>query len=672
MNGETTRDATVAANDIARLAGVGRAAVSNWRRRFPDFPEPVGGTSASPLYSLADMESWLTRHGKPFELRPGDRIWQQIRGVVDELRLTDLLGYLGAFLVLLVREPDRWQSLAGHPDTRLAAELGPAIAAAAPEVPALDDGFEPEWSPIVRSVADLALGPNGLRGLPAYRDLFDFLYDRYHQVHSRRYAISTPADLAEQMVKLAGPDLGTVLDPACGIGTLLRTAHDRGAAGLLGQEIDGTVARLAAVRLLLHAVPARVVAGDAMLADAYPGQRADTVVCDPPFNERAWGYDELTGDPRWEYGLPPRGEPELAWVQHCLARVRPGGRVVIAMPASAASRRAGRRIRANLLRTGALRAVISLSGGATPATAVPDLWVLHRPDPARPPASDVLLVDASDDPTAAAAAWRAYIADPAGLSGGAGPYRVVRIIDLLDDEVDVGPLRYLTTTVDGTPAGEFPHARQQLLAAAAELTRTLPELATRGDAEPLSMTTVGELARAALVVIHQAPLKMGVGTGGVPVLTVKDVLVGRAPSEIGQVGPGTVMIQPGDVVVPVAAREPAARVLDLTGVLLGPQLLLVRPAPERIDPHFLAGFLRAAQNRSGGPRGSSLLARTDVRRVPIPRLPLDEQHGYGEAFRRLAALEDILRETAALAETVIQHGFAGLADGSLRSASGTD
>ena len=34
-------DATVTAADIARLAGVGRAAVSNWRRRHPDFPRPV-------------------------------------------------------------------------------------------------------------------------------------------------------------------------------------------------------------------------------------------------------------------------------------------------------------------------------------------------------------------------------------------------------------------------------------------------------------------------------------------------------------------------------------------------------------------------------------------------------------------------------------------------------
>src|SRR5438046_761868 len=43
-------DATLTASGIARLANVGRAAVSNWRRRHADFPTPVGGTPTSPLF----------------------------------------------------------------------------------------------------------------------------------------------------------------------------------------------------------------------------------------------------------------------------------------------------------------------------------------------------------------------------------------------------------------------------------------------------------------------------------------------------------------------------------------------------------------------------------------------------------------------------------------------
>ena len=46
----------VTAAGIARLAGVGRAAVSNWRRRHADFPKPVGGTETSPSFALSDVE----------------------------------------------------------------------------------------------------------------------------------------------------------------------------------------------------------------------------------------------------------------------------------------------------------------------------------------------------------------------------------------------------------------------------------------------------------------------------------------------------------------------------------------------------------------------------------------------------------------------------------------
>jgi SAM-dependent methyltransferase len=53
---------------IARLAGVGRAAVSNWRRRYPEFPKPVGGSPTSPTFSRAEVEAWLKDTGKADQL----------------------------------------------------------------------------------------------------------------------------------------------------------------------------------------------------------------------------------------------------------------------------------------------------------------------------------------------------------------------------------------------------------------------------------------------------------------------------------------------------------------------------------------------------------------------------------------------------------------------------
>lgn len=56
--------AAVNATEIARMAGVGRAAVSNWRRRFGDFPLPVDSSDRSPRFDRAQVQAWLVAHGK--------------------------------------------------------------------------------------------------------------------------------------------------------------------------------------------------------------------------------------------------------------------------------------------------------------------------------------------------------------------------------------------------------------------------------------------------------------------------------------------------------------------------------------------------------------------------------------------------------------------------------
>ncbi|MFJ1825446.1 SAM-dependent methyltransferase, partial [Streptomyces sp. NPDC088178] len=66
----------VTAAGIARLAGVGRAAVSNWRRRHADFPKPVGGTETSPSFALREVEQWLRDQGKLAEVPLRERVWQ--------------------------------------------------------------------------------------------------------------------------------------------------------------------------------------------------------------------------------------------------------------------------------------------------------------------------------------------------------------------------------------------------------------------------------------------------------------------------------------------------------------------------------------------------------------------------------------------------------------------
>ncbi|MGY6020231.1 N-6 DNA methylase [Streptomyces spinosirectus] len=670
----------VTAAGIARLAGVGRAAVSNWRRRHADFPKPVGGTETSPSFALAEVENWLRHQGKLAEVPLRERVWQQLAGHPEGP--VTALTHAGCVLLLIHARPTVWLEVSTGSDEQLAARLPKALeellapaAGAGPAVnapAALHAPTAPQLAlsaPLLRGVAELAAETGA-------RQTFEFLLGRHLDANPRQYTL-TPADLAGLMADLAGP-VRTLLDPACGTGALLRAVAPRPGQELYAQDSAPELAALTALRLALRS-PSTVhgATGDTLRADAFPDLRADAVLCHPPFNERNWGHDELAYDPRWEYGFPARNESELAWVQHALARLRNGGTAVLLMPPAAASRRSGRRIRADLLRRGALRAVVALPVGAAPPYNIPlHLWVLRRPEraPAQP---ELLLVDTGQHATEGRGgpdwhavresvldAWRAY--DRTGtLKERPGLARSLPVIDLLDDDVDLAPARHLPPPAATDGAGALSAVRERLgetLRLTVDLT---PPPADSTSAVRWPLTTVGELARGGALVMRTG------GNGGharVPVLTDHDVLAGTAPSgSLPESDDEAVLTEPGDVVVPVLGGGSVARVIDEAtgGAALGRNLVLLRPDPAALDPWFLAGFLRGTANNRQASSYASTATRLDVRRLQLPRLPLDEQRRYGARFRALDEFERALRHAGRLGEQLVRGMYDGLTDGTV-------
>ncbi|WP_405663380.1 N-6 DNA methylase [Streptomyces sp. NBC_01166] len=691
----------VTAAGIARLAGVGRAAVSNWRRRHAGFPKPVGGTEASPSFSLSEVEQWLRDQGKLAEVPLRERVWQQVAGHPDGA--VTALVHTGCALLLVRDRPTAWLEITAVSDARMAGVLPGALdhvladrfgegrAVPTPTASALLPSV-----PLLRAAAELAAETGA-------RQAFDFLFGRQLDANPRQYTL-TPPGLAELMADLAKPagdaarrsggkSSRTVLDPAAGTGALL-CAVGRPTA-LYAQEADPDLAALTALRLALHpgnrtAGPALAVrTGDTLRTDAFPGLAVDAVLCHPPFNERNWGHDDLAYDPRWEYGFPARTESELAWVQHALAHLREGGTAVVLMPPAAASRRSGRRIRADLLRRGALRAVIALPAGAAPPYGIPlHVWVLRKPGTEQPPAPELLVVDAAEPETAGAPSgrdrldWpavRAAVLDawtPFDVPGRREPVeehpgtsRAVPVIELLDDDVDLTPARHLPPPAAGGGAAELVRVRERLDDTLKLTARLTPPPAVPCEPARRPLTTVGELARAGALHLRTGS---GAGSGSVPVLTEHDVLSGAAPSGTPSTPAPSpedepLLLEPGDVVVPVLGGGAVARVVDdaTAGAALGRNLQLLRPDPAALDPWFLAGFLRGTANNRQASSYASTATRLDARRLQVPRLPLAEQRKYGEQFSALAAFEDALRTAGRLGGQLVQGMYDGLTDGSV-------
>ena len=647
--------------EIARIAGVGRAAVSNWRRRHDSFPSRIGGTDVSPQFSLSEVEQWLRDHGKLDGDGGRELLWPRF----EALGSRDESGLAIAEAARRMRSPR-------------SRTTGTGLTA-----PAVD---------LVGEAARLGRAEG-------QRETFEFLLQRWLDTHVRQLS-TTPPPLASLMARLAlrtrtgneGDGL-TVFDPACGTGHLATAAaeeYDGPDLALLGCEKGTALAALASARLAFATegrdVRAEIATADALRDDPFAGLRADVALCNPPFNERDWGYEELATDQRWTHGLPPRTEPELAWVQHLLAHLRPGGAAVTVLPPAVASRKAGRRIRGSLLRTGLLRAVVALPPGcAQPHSVSLQLWVLRAAGAsgaAGPVAQDALLVDATRFGRTGAREpgpdWEALSSFALEAVTGLDrpdaklPEGAVRVplLDLLDDEVDVTPGRYTASGTE-TSGVELAASWDELSGALGELTQLTQLLSKLNFEEGESRTavTVGDLVKAGALTLRagQQPTQpTGPVPGeGVPLLTVPDLLMDGTPSGTVAADVEHTAAEEGDVVVAGVFRAFQAWVHQGPPLALGPQLYVLRMDPEKLDAHFLAGCLRAPSNgRQAGTHASSS-SRVDIRRLQVLQLPLEEQAVYAETFRRLSSFQELLTQAGGLGTGLIDDVRDRLAAGGL-------
>ena len=95
---------------------------------------------------------------------------------------------------------------------------------------------------------------------------------------------------------------------------------------IYGQESNYTTWRMARMNLAIRGIDGQIAHGDSFHNDRHPDLRADYILANPPFNVSDWGGERLPDDQRWQYGVPPKGNANFAWVQHFLHHLAPRGR----------------------------------------------------------------------------------------------------------------------------------------------------------------------------------------------------------------------------------------------------------------------------------------------------------------------------------------------------------
>ena len=593
----------ITAAAIARLAGVGRAAVSNWRKRHPEFPKPAGGSPNSPAFDRTEVLTWLKETGKADQLATAGRtdggtIRVGASGADTMDKAFDVM-----FAEARERLPERSIS-----DLLPRDLLARTMAALLPRsiAPDRDDSA---WPDRPHDQDESLAGGGPYRG-----DTND------------------------------GLELPAVIDPACGAALALMAVADRFGARirLAGQDIDEKAARIAAFNLSgnSHGAPYEVHAGDSFTDSqlgAYLGKAA-AVVCEPPFDRPDWPVAELTTDRRWEFGIPAPRDGELAWVQHCYAHLRPHGVAVAAVSQRVCVQPSGEHIRAALVRTGVLRAVIALPKGmaSLPGTDI-CLWVLRRPGGA-PDRAPVRMIDLSGlgDPADVPLEFGAW----QQLFDGGDPAfsRAVERLELLDEGACLLPSRYLAARGQAS-AADLVQVTGRLAEIYAAVGRGLPQFAAPTTMSRHACVTLAELER-------------------VGALTI------RARDDTPRAGDVLLRTQGRPPVVATAEKasdeDAIERFVEVSGIAQ-----VVEIDGTRLDPYFIALFLRSDVAALPVANTLGAINRDDLRRCRIPRLPLAEQRRYGEAFRRLSELEQALATLSDLSAKVIGETIYALTTGAV-------
>ena len=201
----------------------------------------------------------------------------------------------------------------------------------------------------------------------------------------------TPKSVVSTLVEMLEPTSGRVYDPCCGTGGFFVqsekfiNAHQGriGDIAVYGQERNHTTFRLARMNLAI-----RGILGDirwnqegTLKRDAFPDERFDFILANPPFNISDWDGDQLREDHRWRFGTPPVGNANFAWMAHVHHHLSSSGIAGVVMAnGSMSSMQSGEGgIRKAMVQQDAVDAIVALPGQLFFGTQIPAcLWILAK------------------------------------------------------------------------------------------------------------------------------------------------------------------------------------------------------------------------------------------------------------------------------------------------------
>lgn len=223
----------------------------------------------------------------------------------------------------------------------------------------------------------------------------------------------TPRSVVHLLGLILDPKEGeSIYDPACGTGGMLLECvdhlkdenYDYRTLKLYGQEKNLTSSSIARMNMFLHGIEDfQIVRGDTLRNPAFfeaDGLKTfDCVIANPPFSLKEWGAENWANDPfgRNIAGVPPKGNGDMAWVQHMIKSMNSTGRMTVVLPHGALFRKGAEgKIRKALLEQDLLEAVIGLGPNIFYGTQLAACVMVFKQNKEDNKKGKVLFIDGSD------------------------------------------------------------------------------------------------------------------------------------------------------------------------------------------------------------------------------------------------------------------------------------
>ena len=201
----------------------------------------------------------------------------------------------------------------------------------------------------------------------------------------------TPSCVVRTLVEVLQPYNGRVYDPCCGSGGMFvqsakfidNHSGNINDISVYGQDSNPTTWKMAQMNLAIRGIDADLGSynADTFFNDCHPTLRADFIMANPPFNLSGWGADKLKDDVRWQYGLPPAGNANFAWLQHMIYHLAPNGKIGMVLANGALSSQSGGEgeIRKNIVNADLIECIVAMPTQLFYTTQIPvSLWFLSK------------------------------------------------------------------------------------------------------------------------------------------------------------------------------------------------------------------------------------------------------------------------------------------------------